>query len=157
MATFPKIGKCGLVKHTFCWLLSFVAHSMDSALEAKFHAKKPQKVEMKLAGVSARKRAPDTYRKFLMRMVRASNKGINGKSAMKVDGYAASRHHAWMRKEVSMYQAACARRFTHKGMFGIWEDAARLGKLAQKSFSWSASVQPRNRGASFRHRCTHAV
>lgn len=132
VATFPKIGKCGLSKHIFRWLVCVVAEAANRALEGDFQAKAPQRVELKIVGASARKRAPDTYRNFVMTIVRAGNKGLNGKAAMKLDGYAASRHHAWMRKEISMYQAACARTFVHKGVYGVWEDAARLGKPARE-------------------------
>lgn len=132
LAAFPKIGKCGLAKRIFKWIATVASDSIDRSFEASALAIAPQKVELKQVGASSRKKAPDTYKNFVMSMMRRSNRGINGKAAMKLDGYAASRHHAWMRREVSMYQAACARCFEQKGMFGVWEDAARLGKPAKE-------------------------
>lgn len=132
VALLPKVDKCGLAKHIFKWMVVVASQAIDRSFESKSMDVAPQKIELKSVGGSGRKRAPDSYKRFVMTMVRASNRGINGKAAMKLDGYSASRHHAWMLKEVCMYQAACSRCFVQKGVFGVWEDAARLGKPARE-------------------------
>ena len=127
------LHSCGLAKHMLLCLLQMTVVSVERALDEDFKEIRPHKVELKVRSGCTNRRAPDTFRHFIMRTVRMKGRGQNGKSAMKLDGYHASRHAAWLQKEVSAYLFACRRTFTARGgTYGIWEDAARLGNPAKE-------------------------
>lgn len=87
-----------------------------------------------------RKKPTDTYRHFVMRGSHLKRRGGNGKNILKDDGFAPSRHHAWLRREAGAYLSACVAGFKSGGVFGVWEDGSRLGNPAVEyvvSFGYS--------------------
>jgi hypothetical protein len=129
----PCASKCGLAKHMVKCFVARVVKCMHSSLEEKMVQIPPHRVAMKLSGPTKRRRAPDTYRSFILQNIKKSVRGSNGKAVMKVDGYSSDRHYAWMQKEVSAYQYSCNRGApTVEGVHGLWEDAAKLGKPAKE-------------------------
>lgn len=145
---YPLIGQCGAARSLLARIVRCLAEGVQQRLE-EAEQTAPHKLEVQRSASGRARPCEDTYRAQNLRALMRSQRAKNGKGVLNLDGYHPSVHMRWVSKDRASYAVASARVFHGvKGVFAVFEDAARLGNPAREIviyLTWSCTSK---RGAA---------
>lgn len=127
----PHVVGCAGCRHVVLCAVDVFQQRIDRFICEQHRETLPHKVPPRQRATKG-VMADDTFRKYAAKKVMQQRRAKNGKGMVKMEGFAKSSYHRWVRKEMCAYAVACNRMLQPKNTIAIYEDASRLGNPARE-------------------------